>query len=845
MKSFRKIFSKILPESVPVLLILVPLMVLLGWSINNIYLTRILPAFTPMNPVTAISFLILGLYFLILSSRVSKKIKTMSLCVTAGALMILGGLMSLKYIFGIDLHIDRVFFSSELGINRMAPATAADLFLLGLSLLFFRTFRWIARALALVVTGVGLYSIAAYVYNFVGVYGHTLYNPVAIHTAILFVLSGMYLLVHEGKEGIFSSTRWSFFTDWFQNLKVLEKFLIGFGSVMVLVVLFSLYALLSVNEISRIYSLEQKSALEGQMALTLEVDTFKGRAIFEQFIQTSNPSYLTQLTAARAALATERDALHRLSSLPKTLELLNEYEAQLPGRTALSNQIIALVSAHSAPATYAGLMAKREANIVSSNALLEGIVQAEMAADASTISAEQNQVRTIEVNFIFLSFLVLFLILVLSIAITRSIVGPVTRLKEQAEHLAAGDFSARTRLRTHDEVGNLAQVVDNMAEILGARTKELQEAKAKDEAILSSIGDAVFAIDSKRNIISINHVAEAMAGIRKEDIMGKPYNKYLRFIHEESGLENVSFIRTALSGKKTSMENHTALLAGDGRRIPVADSASPLINDVGETIGAVVVFRDVTKEREIDQAKNEFVSLASHQLRTPLTSIKWYTELLLDEDAGKLTKEQKEYASEIQAAMVRMNDLVAALLDVSRLDLGTFIIEPKRSNLVSLLDEAAKEQIPTFHQNKQTFSFTHPDDLPEVLVDPKLLHIIVQNLLSNAHKYTPDGGTIKLALTHSKKNGYQIVCSDTGYGIPPSQQGSVFKKLFRADNIRTLDVEGTGLGLYIIKTIVDAAGCTISFTSAEGKGTTFTITIPTKGMLAKGGTKSLSDGMGA
>jgi two-component system sensor histidine kinase BarA len=254
----------------------------------------------------------------------------------------------------------------------------------------------------------------------------------------------------------------------------------------------------------------------------------------------------------------------------------------------------------------------------------------------------------------------------------------------------------------------------------------------------------------------------------------------------------------------------------------------------------VIVFRDVTKEREIDLAKNEFVSLASHQLRTPLTSIKWFTELLVDEDAGKLTTEQREYTHEIQAAMIRMNDLVASLLDVSRLELGTFIIEPVPTNIISILDSASREQAPTFTEKKQVFTFTHPDTLAEVLVDPKLLRIIVQNLLSNAHKYTPEGGTITLGLEHDKKTGYQITCSDTGYGIPLNQQDSVFKKLFRADNIRTLDVEGTGLGLYIIKTIVDTAGCSIRFISSPGKGTTFTISIPEKGMMSKGGTKKLS-----
>jgi PAS domain S-box-containing protein len=166
---------------------------------------------------------------------------------------------------------------------------------------------------------------------------------------------------------------------------------------------------------------------------------------------------------------------------------------------------------------------------------------------------------------------VLFMILLLSIAITRSIISPVTRLKLQAERLIAGDFSARSHLQTNDEIGGLARVIDHMAETLGIRTHELQEAKAKDEAILSSIGDAVFAVDTNSNLILLNPVAEAMAGIQKEDALGKHYSTYLRFVNEDTDVEDSSFVRTALSGRKTNMENHTALVAKDGRKIAVSD----------------------------------------------------------------------------------------------------------------------------------------------------------------------------------------------------------------------------------------------------------------------------------
>jgi PAS domain S-box-containing protein len=817
-----------------------PLMVLVGWVINNPYLTRIVPQFTPMNPITAICFFAIAVFFTVQKASKSKASLRMTSIVVGMLLVLVGGIMSLKYLFGIDLHIDRLLFQSELGINRMAPATAANLLLIGLALLIEKQSSWIRRIFLLVVVGIGSYAMSAYVYNFVGVYGQDLYNPMAIHTALLFVITGLYLLILEGREGVFSSARWGFFVEWFENLRVTRKFIVGFGMVLAVVLFFTLYALVAVHKISKIYSDQENSAIAGQIALQLEVDTLQARAVFEQYLKTGEPSYLAKIATTRAIVASERTQLRQLSKSPETIRLLDQYEANIPQRIALSDKIIALISAKAKPAAYAALVAQRDAGIADANILLTQILEAQQDSLDSLASMGQKEIRVIVVNFIFLSLIVFVLILLLSYAIARSIIYPVDLLKKQAERLAVGDFTARNTLKTHDDMGSLAHTINLMTEALGARTQELQQAKAQDEAILLSIGDAVFAIDAKKKLLLLNPVAEAMVGIRKDDAIGKLYSKSLRFEHEDSGKENTSFIKTALSGKKTAMENHTVLVSASGQKIPVADSASPLIDDEGKVMGAVVVFRDVTHEREIEQAKNEFVSLASHQLRTPLTSIKWYSELLLDEDT--LTQNQKEYAQEIQSAMVRMNDLVASLLDVSRLDLGTFIIEPVPTDLISLMTDTAHEQMPTLVQKNQTFIFNHPKTLALVPVDPKLMRIIVQNLISNAHKYSPEGSTITLSLEKEKNESYLVRCADTGYGIPLAQQGNVFSKLFRADNIRTLDVEGTGLGLYIIKTIVDAAGCSISFTSTEGQGTVFSITLPKTGMRAKQGNKSLSSG---
>jgi signal transduction histidine kinase len=286
------------------------------------------------------------------------------------------------------------------------------------------------------------------------------------------------------------------------------------------------------------------------------------------------------------------------------------------------------------------------------------------------------------------------------------------------------------------------------------------------------------------------------------------------------------------------MTNHTVLIDKDKRRIPVADSAAPLKNQNGTIIGCVIVFRDVTKEYEIDKAKTEFVSLASHQLRTPLSAINWYAEMLNNGDAGKLTKEQEQYVTAIYKGNQRMVELVNALLDVSRIEIGTFMIDPAMTDLVALAKDVVKESTPEINRKKLKISQNYQSGLAKISVDPKLTRMIIQNLLSNSIKYTKKG-TISISI---KKDDDDVLIevADSGLGIPKEQQNRVFQKLFRADNVRETDNEGTGLGLYIIKSILFHTGGTIRFESAENKGTKFYVTIPLKGMKKQESDKTLT-----
>jgi signal transduction histidine kinase len=289
------------------------------------------------------------------------------------------------------------------------------------------------------------------------------------------------------------------------------------------------------------------------------------------------------------------------------------------------------------------------------------------------------------------------------------------------------------------------------------------------------------------------------------------------------------------------------------------DEIGQLVNALNELIGRLQtgIALDLSKHKELSRAKTDFVALASHQLRTPLSIIKWYIDFLITGDAGAITDEQKKYLKEVYASNERLIELVNGLLDASRIDLGTFSIEPEPTNIIERAETALVKFLPQIKQ-KNIILKKNFDEFPIINLDPRLTKIVFENIISNAVKYTPPEGTIHFSIKKTEKDIY-IKISDTGCGIPREQQPKVFTKLFRADNVKKIEASGTGLGLYIVKAVIEKSGGKIWFESpslelllAKGeknadipidkrnRGTTFFFTIPLKGMKSKPGTKKLT-----
>lgn len=252
----------------------------------------------------------------------------------------------------------------------------------------------------------------------------------------------------------------------------------------------------------------------------------------------------------------------------------------------------------------------------------------------------------------------------------------------------------------------------------------------------------------------------------------------------------------------------------------------------------------IAKMKKVDTMKTEFVSLASHQLNTPLSTINWITDLLLTDQDDPLTTGQKKYVEGVAVASGRMVNLVDALLNVSRIEMGTFAVTPVSVNLGEVVQSLLAELDHQIKDKKLSVEKEIDSSIPAIPADESLVRIIFQNLLTNAVKYNTPGGTLAVKIARNPAFPHMIYSEvrDTGLGVPKKDQARIFQKLFRADNARTKIADGNGLGLYIVKAIIESVGGTIWFESEENKGTTFSFTLPLEGMKAREGAKALVGG---
>ncbi|MEX0896015.1 MAG: ATP-binding protein [Patescibacteria group bacterium] len=388
-------------------------------------------------------------------------------------------------------------------------------------------------------------------------------------------------------------------------------------------------------------------------------------------------------------------------------------------------------------------------------------------------------------------------------------------------------------LTSADEVIYLAESLTQLIEEQKQHELELihskvqtEQEKAKAEAILLSIGDGVFAVDLDLRIMLMNPIAEQLSGYSFAEAEGRPYNQIFSFKTEhDPDAPYPNFVQDVMSsGKIRALTNHTLLVRKDKTELSVSDSAAPIVSENGKIIGCIVVVRDASRERELERAKDDFISITAHQLRTPLGIVRWHAEMLLRNtllDAATRSKLKHVHASNL-----RLIALVNDLLNVSRIDQGRVQDNPHSTHVCEVIRDAYSELEPLAQQLNVTVNLLLKDGCDkEIFIDSKRLEEVILNLLSNAIKYNVPGGKVDVT-TMMQDEFIAISFSDTGIGIPLEDQKRMFDKFHRAKNATRNDTTGTGLGMYIVKSYVDAWSGKIAFQSTEGKGSTFVISIP-------------------
>jgi signal transduction histidine kinase len=270
----------------------------------------------------------------------------------------------------------------------------------------------------------------------------------------------------------------------------------------------------------------------------------------------------------------------------------------------------------------------------------------------------------------------------------------------------------------------------------------------------------------------------------------------------------------------------------NGNYAYVRDRAYVLRGRDGKPRRLIGSLLDITQQKELDRAKDEFLSLSSHQLRTPLTIVHVLSEMLAGGVAGELAAEQRDYALQISRTCMRMVRMVSDMLSISRMELNRLPIQPIPTDVNELIANHIGEVAGAAAEKSVTIHFAHKH-LPRLAIDPVVFGHIIENLLTNAVRYTRAGeGEVRVSFGQAT-DGYHLVVADNGIGIPQSAQEHVFERFFRAENAASADTSGTGLGLYLVKILTDAFGGSVRVASQEGKGTTVTVHIPAAGMVTK------------
>nr|WP_199912160.1 cell wall metabolism sensor histidine kinase WalK [Weissella cibaria] len=455
--------------------------------------------------------------------------------------------------------------------------------------------------------------------------------------------------------------------------------------------------------------------------------------------------------------------------------------------------------------------------LVSSSAGESNIVGVvEVRASLETVYDNLNHISLI---YFSASLLAVMLGVVMAVIISRSLTKPIAEINDRTTRIAQGDYSGGILVRSNDEIGQLAENVNALAVRIEETTNSTEFERRRLDSVLEHMTDGVIATDRRGSINIINTAALQMTGIDDSTVaMGQSILEVLQ-ISDRYNLREL-------------LDNQEELLldfSTDERQLIIRAYFSLIQRASGFISGLVIVLHDVTEQQRIELERRQFVSNVSHELRTPLTSVKSYVDAL-QEGAIDDPEVARNFLAVAQDETTRMIHMINDLLELSRMDSGTMKLETEYVNVGELFNYILNRfDMIIANDDKPEKYYTIKREIPKVQIwvelDTSKFTQVIDNIMNNAIKYSPDGGVVTARMIDNQK---EVVLSitDQGLGIPKKDLGHIFDRFFRVDKARSRAQGGTGLGLAISKEIIERFGGRIWVESAEGQGSTFSISLP-------------------
>lgn len=447
-----------------------------------------------------------------------------------------------------------------------------------------------------------------------------------------------------------------------------------------------------------------------------------------------------------------------------------------------------------------------------------------------------SSLNSIEIFALLLLGVMLITVGFLSLSIANRILRPVEILSEGSRLIGNGNFAYRISVKTGDEIEELANSYNKMAESLQNAFEKVKEDKNiilgernQMKLTLSNTADAVVAIDTNRRVTLFNKASEQLTGFTESQVLGKMISQV---IHLYLSNEEI-FMKQYLGLDVPSLEEGIVFnqkhvrLQGWGRKEAFVNVIVEKINPViGSNLGYILTLHDVSEELQLEEMKLDFVSIAAHELRTPLTAIKGYLSVFFDENKATITQDQQLLLSHVKVATQRLGALIENLLSITHIEKGMVTLNILPIEWIALCQQIVNDMQAQAAEKQITLTLKKPLESSMFAAADKLrVSEVLSNLIANAINYTPTKGSVTVSL--EKKDGMVVThVTDTGMGMSKEAMGGLFTKFYRVRSKLTQGAKGTGLGLFISKSIIEMHKGQIWVTSEEGKGSAFGFSLP-------------------